>query len=117
MVNWFSDMAGWRSVVKAGMFAKLPQRPSQTGHRHHEGLTDPMVGLLMGQTAENPRTASASPAHKWMLSVRAPARVGAGRRYSPRAAAGMEALYDARATPIRSTTACGAILRSRTLPS
>ena len=55
MVNWFSDMAGARTGgQKAGMFAKLPfgsLLAPVIGIL--KGLTDPMVGLLMGQTAEN----------------------------------------------------------------
>jgi len=55
MVNWFSDFAGARSAgQKAGMFARLPfgaLLAPVIGIM--KGLTDPMVGLLMGQTAEN----------------------------------------------------------------
>jgi acetyl-CoA C-acetyltransferase len=55
MVLWFAGMMQARSLgQKIGMFAKL--RPSALlapviGIM--KGLTDPMVGLLMGQTAEN----------------------------------------------------------------
>jgi acetyl-CoA C-acetyltransferase len=55
MVMWFSNfMAAKTPLQKAGMFLKL--RPSQLltpiiGIM--KGLTDPYVGLLMGQTAEN----------------------------------------------------------------
>jgi acetyl-CoA C-acetyltransferase len=55
MVLWFAAFGGAKSVgQKAGMFAKLPVgelfAPVITLMR---GLTDPMVGLIMGQTAEN----------------------------------------------------------------
>jgi acetyl-CoA C-acetyltransferase len=55
MVMWFSQfMAAKSSLQKAGMFLKL--KPTQLltpiiGLM--KGLTDPYVGLLMGQTAEN----------------------------------------------------------------
>ena len=55
MVMWFSNfMAAKTSLQKAGMFLRL--KPTQLltpiiGIM--KGLTDPMVGLLMGQTAEN----------------------------------------------------------------
>ncbi len=55
MVLWFAAMGGAKTAgQKAGMFAKLPVgelfSPVITLMR---GLTDPMVGLIMGQTAEN----------------------------------------------------------------
>jgi acetyl-CoA C-acetyltransferase len=55
MVLWFAAMGGAKTFgQKAGMFAKLPVgemfSPVITLMR---GLTDPMVGLIMGQTAEN----------------------------------------------------------------
>jgi acetyl-CoA C-acetyltransferase len=55
MVLWFAAFGGAKSFgQKAGMFAKLPVgelfAPVITLMR---GLTDPMVGLIMGQTAEN----------------------------------------------------------------
>jgi acetyl-CoA C-acetyltransferase len=55
MVLWFAAFGGAKSFgQKAGMFAKLPVgelfSPVITLMR---GLTDPMVGLIMGQTAEN----------------------------------------------------------------
>src|SRR3989442_16017070 len=55
MVMWFSNfMAAKPSLQKVGMVLKL--KPAQLlppiiGIM--KGLTDPMVGLLMGQTAEN----------------------------------------------------------------
>lgn len=55
MVRWFSQMMQARTLGrKIGMFARL--RPSQVLSPVIgilKGLTDPMTGLLMGQTAEN----------------------------------------------------------------
>jgi acetyl-CoA C-acetyltransferase len=55
MVGWFSGMAATRTAgQRLGMFARLP-----LGHLLSpvigimRGLTDPVCGLLMGQTAEN----------------------------------------------------------------
>ncbi len=55
MVLWFAKFSSAKTMgQKAGMFAQLPVgemfSPVITLMR---GLTDPMVGLLMGQTAEN----------------------------------------------------------------
>jgi acetyl-CoA C-acetyltransferase len=55
MVNWFSDFAAARGMgAKIGQFARLPfgslLNPVIGIMR---GLTDPVCGLLMGQTAEN----------------------------------------------------------------
>ena len=55
MVNWFSDMAATRTLgQRLGLFARLPLKhvlsPVVSIMR---GLTDPICGLLMGQTAEN----------------------------------------------------------------
>ena len=55
MVNWFSDFATKRSSgEKANQFLKLPFGALLNPVIGiMKGLTDPMVGLLMGQTAEN----------------------------------------------------------------
>ena len=55
MVNWFSDMMGARTAgQRFGMFARLPFKSLLAPVIGiMKGLTDPMVGLLMGQTAEN----------------------------------------------------------------
>jgi acetyl-CoA C-acetyltransferase len=55
MVHWFSDMAAARTTgQKAALFAKLPVKALLAPVIGiMKGLTDPMVGLLMGQTAEN----------------------------------------------------------------
>jgi len=101
MVNWFADMAGARSGgQKAGMFAKLPfgaLLAPVIGIM--KGLTDPMVGLLMGQTAENV-------AHRFGItrsqmdaySVRSHQRVVRAQDEGALAAGGgeLEAVYDAR---------------------
>ncbi len=55
MVLWFAQMAGARTAMqKAALFAKLPLGAVLSPViAIMKGLTDPMVGLLMGQTAEN----------------------------------------------------------------
>ncbi len=55
MVLWFAQMAGARTAMqKAALFAKLPFGAALSPViAIMKGLTDPMVGLLMGQTAEN----------------------------------------------------------------
>ena len=99
MVNWFSDMAGARTGgQKAGMFAKLP-----FGSLLNpvigimKGLTDPMVGLLMGQTAENlAHRFGISRAQMDEFSVRSHQRVTRAQDEGHLAAGGgeVEALYD-----------------------
>src|SRR3954466_7920404 len=55
MVNWFSNFAAARSTgQKLGVFARLPLRSLLSPVIGiMRGLTDPVCGLLMGQTAEN----------------------------------------------------------------
>ena len=55
MVLWFSSFMTARTPLqKAGMFLKLsPAQMLSPVIGIMKGLTDPMVGLLMGQTAEN----------------------------------------------------------------
>ena len=55
MVLWFANMMGARTAgQRAMMFAKLPFKSVLAPViAIMKGLTDPMVGLLMGQTAEN----------------------------------------------------------------
>src|SRR4051812_14663244 len=55
MVSWFSDMAAARSVPqRLALFAKLPFKSLLSPVIGiMRGLTDPVCGLLMGQTAEN----------------------------------------------------------------
>jgi acetyl-CoA C-acetyltransferase len=55
MVLWFSDMAAARTPAqRISLFGKIPFRSLLAPVIGiMKGLTDPMVGLLMGQTAEN----------------------------------------------------------------
>jgi acetyl-CoA C-acetyltransferase len=55
MVRWFAAMAGKKTAAaKLGHFVKLPARAAlQPIIALLKGLTDPVVGLSMGQTAEN----------------------------------------------------------------
>jgi acetyl-CoA C-acetyltransferase len=55
MVLWFSEMASARTIPqRMALFARLPvQSMLAPVIGIMKGLTDPMVGLLMGQTAEN----------------------------------------------------------------
>jgi acetyl-CoA C-acetyltransferase len=55
MVLWFSDMAAARSTgQRISLFGRLPVKAMLAPVIGiMKGLTDPMVGLLMGQTAEN----------------------------------------------------------------
>jgi acetyl-CoA C-acetyltransferase len=101
MVNWFADMAGARSGgQKAGMFAKLPFGALLNPVIGiMKGLTDPMVGLLMGQTAENlAHRFGISRAQMDAFSVRSHQRVVRAQDEGALAAGGgeVEALYDAK---------------------
>src|SRR5213596_2920381 len=55
MVLWFSDMAAAKTTgQRLGLFARMPVAAVlKPVIGIMKGLTDPMVGLLMGQTAEN----------------------------------------------------------------
>ncbi len=55
MVHWFSDMAAARTHrARIALFSRLPLKSLLAPVIGiMKGLTDPMVGLLMGQTAEN----------------------------------------------------------------
>src|ERR687884_819662 len=55
MVLWFSDMAAAKTTgQRPPLFARMPVAAVlKPGIGLLKGLTDPMVGLLMGQTAEN----------------------------------------------------------------
>ena len=55
MVNWFSDFAAAKTpLAKAALFLKLsPAQLLSPVIGIMRGLTDPVCGLLMGQTAEN----------------------------------------------------------------
>ncbi len=99
MVLWFSDMASSRTLAqRAALFARLPVASLlKPVIGIMKGLTDPMVGLLMGQTAENL-------AHRFGItrgqmdafSVRSHRRVAEAQQNGPLAPGGgeVEALYD-----------------------
>src|SRR5262245_35248085 len=99
MVDWFSDMMGSRTTgQRLGLFSKLFSKgPLKPVIGIMKGLTDPMVGLLMGQTAENL-------AHRFGISrqqmdaysVRSHQRVVKAQDEGPLKAGGgeVEALYD-----------------------
>jgi len=55
MVHWFSDMAAARTTgQRLALFSRLPVKQLLAPVIGiMKGLTDPMMGLLMGQTAEN----------------------------------------------------------------
>ena len=100
MVNWFADFSQQRSPgEKASQFLKLPfgaLLAPVIGIM--KGLTDPMVGLLMGQTAENlAHRFGISRAQMDAFSVRSHKRVCAAQDAGHLAAGGgeVEALYDA----------------------
>jgi acetyl-CoA C-acetyltransferase len=101
MVLWFSDMMGARTASqRIALFGKLPVASLlKPVIGIMKGLTDPMVGLLMGQTAENL-------AHRFGItreqmdafSVRSHQRVAAAQAAGHLAPGGgeVEALYDAK---------------------
>ena len=100
MVLWFSDMAAARTTgQRLALFARLPvANLLKPIIGIMKGLTDPMVGLLMGQTAENL-------AHRFGItrgqmdafSVRSHRRVAEAQQKGWLAPGGgeVEALYDA----------------------
>ncbi|MBS0336662.1 MAG: acetyl-CoA C-acetyltransferase [Proteobacteria bacterium] len=99
MVLWFAQMAGARTAMqKAALFAKLPFGAALSPViAIMKGLTDPMVGLLMGQTAENlAYRFGITRAQMDEFSVRSHQRVAAAQDAGFLAAAGgeVEAVYD-----------------------
>ena len=99
MVNWFADFSQKRSSgEKASQFAKLPFGALLNPVIGiMKGLTDPMVGLLMGQTAENlAHRFGISRAQMDEFSVRSHQRVTRAQDEGHLAAGGgeVEALYD-----------------------
>jgi acetyl-CoA C-acetyltransferase len=104
MVLWFSDLAATRTTSqRIAAFGKIPVRALLAPVIGiMKGLTDPMVGLLMGQTAENL-------AHRFGItreqqdafSVRSHQRVVAAQQAKYLAAGGgeVEALFDAKGNP------------------
>ena len=101
MVLWFSDMAAARTTgQRLALFARIPMAAMlKPVIGIMKGLTDPMVGLLMGQTAENL-------AHRFGItreqmdafSVRSHQRVAKAQEEKTLAPGGgeVEALYDAK---------------------
>lgn len=101
MVLWFSDMAAARSTgERVAQFAKLPLRSLLAPVIGiMKGLTDPMVGLLMGQTAENvAHRFGITRARMDAFSVRSHERVIKAQDQGTLAPGGgeVEALYDAK---------------------
>lgn len=100
-VLWFADMAGARSAgQRAALFARLPFKAMLAPVIGiMKGLTDPMVGLLMGQTAENlAHRFGITRAHMDAYSVRSHQRVVRAQDEGALAAGGgeVEAVYDAK---------------------
>jgi acetyl-CoA C-acetyltransferase len=101
MVLWFSDMMGARTASqKIALFGRLPVASLlKPVIGIMKGLTDPMVGLLMGQTAENL-------AHRFgitrqemdLFAVKSHQKVAAAQAAGHLAPGGgeVEALYDAK---------------------
>jgi acetyl-CoA C-acetyltransferase len=100
MVLWFSEMASSRSFAqRAALFARLPLgNLLKPVIGIMKGLTDPMVGLLMGQTAENlAHRFGITRAQMDLFSVRSHRRVAEAQQKGWLAPGGgeVEALYDA----------------------
>lgn len=99
MVLWFANMMQARSAAqKAALFAKLPVKALLAPVIGiMKGLTDPMVGLLMGQTAENlAHRFGITRAQMDAFSVRSHQRVVAAQDGGALAPGGgeVEAVYD-----------------------
>jgi len=101
MVLWFSDMAAAKTPLqRIGLFGKLPL-PSllKPVIGIMKGLTDPMVGLLMGQTAENLAYRFGITRQQMdVFSVKSHQKVAAAQAAGTLAPGGgeVEALYDAK---------------------
>ena len=101
MVLWFSDMAAARSTgQRLALFSRIPVGALlKPVIGIMKGLTDPMVGLLMGQTAENvAHRFGITRAQMDEFSVRSHERVIHAQDQGTLAAGGgeVEALYDAK---------------------
>jgi acetyl-CoA C-acetyltransferase len=99
MVHWFSDMAAARTAgQRAALFARLPIKALLAPVIGiMKGLTDPMVGLLMGQTAENlAHRFGISREQQDAFSVLSHQKVAKAQDAGPLAPGGgeVEALYD-----------------------
>src|SRR5262245_7259191 len=104
MVLWFSDMAATRTTgQRLAAFGKLPVRSLLAPVIGiMKGLTDPMVGLLMGQTAENlAQRFGITREMQDAFSVRSHQRVVAAQQAKHLAAGGgeIEALFDQKGNP------------------
>jgi acetyl-CoA C-acetyltransferase len=100
MVLWFSAMAAARTPVqRLALFARLPVGAMlKPVIGIMKGLTDPMVGLLMGQTAENlAHRFGITRAQMDLFSVRSHRKVAEAQQKGWLAPGGgeVEALYDA----------------------
>src|SRR2546423_13247023 len=100
MVLWFSDMAAARSTgQRLALFARMPVGAVlKPVIGIMKGLTDPMVGLLMGQTAENlAHRFGITRAEMDAFSVKSHRKVAAAQAAGHLAPGGgeVEALYDA----------------------
>ncbi len=100
MVLWFSDMAAARTTgQRMALFARIPLgNLLKPVIGIMKGLTDPMVGLLMGQTAENlAHRFGITRAQMDLFSVRSHRRVSEAQQKGWLAPGGgeVEALYDA----------------------
>ena len=100
MVLWFSEMASSRTFSqRAALFARLPLGSLlKPVIGIMKGLTDPMVGLLMGQTAENlAHRFGITRAQMDLFSVRSHRRVAEAQQKGWLAPGGgeVEPLYDA----------------------
>jgi len=99
MVTWFSDLAAAKTAgQRAALFARMPFKALLAPVIGiMKGLTDPMVGLLMGQTAENlAHRFGISRAQMDAYSVRSHQRVVRAQDEGPLKPGGgeVEALYD-----------------------
>jgi acetyl-CoA C-acetyltransferase len=100
MVLWFSDMAAARTASqKMALLGRLPVATLlKPVIGIMKGLTDPMVGLLMGQTAENlAHRFGITRAQMDLFSVRSHRKVAEAQQRGVLAPGGgeVEALYDA----------------------
>src|SRR5689334_11612662 len=100
MVLWFSDMAAAKTTgQRLALFARLPLgNLLKPVIGIMKGLTDPMVGLLMGQTAENlAHRFGITRAQMDLFSVRSHRKVAEAQQKGWLAPGGgeVEALYDA----------------------
>src|SRR5213596_3797522 len=100
MVLWFSDMAAAMTAgQRIGLFARMPVGAVlKPVIGIMKGLTDPMVGLLMGQTAENlAHRFGISRAEMDSFAVKSHRKVAAAQAAGHLAPGGgeVEALYDA----------------------